>query len=94
MARLTSIEYLWLLLMAITLGNAVIAESADTNFIVTLLIAVSVAFKGRMVVDHFMELKNANRHIRKAMRLYFYIIPALFVLVYLFPKQLVRMTTL
>jgi hypothetical protein len=35
------------------------------------------------VIDHFMELKNANATLRRLMHLYFYLIPLVAFLVYL-----------
>ncbi|MEW8126870.1 MAG: cytochrome C oxidase subunit IV family protein, partial [Candidatus Thiodiazotropha endolucinida] len=62
--------------------------------IMILVITLTVAYKGRMIVDHFMELKDANRLLRNSMRIYFYVIPAMIVLVYLFPDLIARLTTL
>jgi len=94
MLQSKSVDFIWLLLMLLTLASGAVAESAEPGLIVTLAIAVSVAFKGRMVVDRFMELQHANRHLRAAMRAYFYVIPLMIVFVFLFPEQLARMTTL
>ena len=89
-----SINFIWGGLMAVTIGSALLAESGETNLLVTLLICLSIAFKGRMVVDRFMELRSANRYIRFSMNFYFYVVPALILIVYLFPDQLARITTL
>lgn len=80
--------------MLITLVNALIAETAEPSLIVTLLIASAVAIKGRVVVDHFMELKSAHPLIRISMQVYFYVIPAMMILVYLFPETIARWTQL
>lgn len=88
------IDVLWVLLMLITLVNALIAETAEPSLIVTLLIASAVAIKGRVVVDHFMELKSAHPLIRISMQVYFYVIPAMMILVYLFPETIARWTQL
>ncbi|HIP53002.1 MAG TPA: thiosulfate reductase [Chromatiales bacterium] len=89
-----SIDVIWLSLMALTLISATIAEKADPGLLVTAIIAVIIAFKGLMVVDRFMELATANRKLRFAMRLYFYVIPLLMVLTWLFPETIARLTTL
>ena len=89
-----TIDFIWLSMMGLTLLSATLAESADSGLIVTLIISLTIAFKGRMIVDRFMELATANRYLRNAMRLYFWVIPGLIVFVYLFPDVLVRMTTL
>ncbi|GAB4360409.1 MAG: hypothetical protein Kow006_30270 [Gammaproteobacteria bacterium] len=92
MLKRLSIDTLWLILMAMTLGTAALAESAEPGLLVTLAVAIAVALKGRIVVDRFMELLNAKRWLRDAMRLYFYVIPLLIVLVYLFPDVIVTVT--
>jgi len=56
--------------------------------------AAVLAIKGRIIVDHFMELKNAHRVLRTLMQVYFYVIPALIILVYLFPEKIAQWTTL
>lgn len=88
------IDRLWLLLVGLTLGGAWIGESAEPGLAVTMVIALTMAFKGRMVVDHFMELKTANRTLRNLMRGFFYVIPAVTVLTTLFGDWLARLTTL
>lgn len=89
MLKRLPIDIIWILLMAITVGTAALAERADSGLPVTLAVAGTVAFKGRMVVDRFMEMLNANRWLRDAMRIYFYVIPVMIVLVYLFPEVIV-----
>ena len=92
--QLEGIDRIWLLLTALTLMSALIAESADASLWVTLVVAGSVAYKGRMIVDHFMELNHSNRYLRRLMRAYFYVFPVLIVLVYLFPETIARWTVL
>ncbi|NOR52229.1 MAG: thiosulfate reductase [Gammaproteobacteria bacterium] len=89
-----NIDLTWVLLMAITINNAIIAETADTTLLISIVIATATAFKGYMVVEHFMGLRNANRFIRNMMRAYFFVIPLLIVLVQAFPEQIARMTQL
>jgi hypothetical protein len=88
------LDRLWLVLVALTLGGALIGESTDPSFVVTVIISLTMAFKGRVVVDHFMELKTANRKIRNLMRAYFYVLPAMTVLSYLFGDWIARLTML
>ncbi len=88
------LNIIWLILMAITVMNAMIAESENTGVAITILIAVSVSFKGHMVVDHFMGLKGANHYIRSWMNAYFYVIPSMMVIVYVFPEFIAQLTRL
>lgn len=88
------IDLLWLLLLALTLGGALIGETAEPSLAITLVIVATMAFKGRMIIDHFMELKTANRTLRNLMRAYFYVVPLIVVLTTLFGDWLARLTTL
>lgn len=88
------IDGLWLLLIGLTLAGTLIGESAEPGLAVTLIICLTMAFKGRMVIDHFMELNTANRKVRNMMRAYFYVLPAITVLTSLFGDWLARLTTL
>ncbi|MDP2829535.1 MAG: cytochrome C oxidase subunit IV family protein [Sulfuricellaceae bacterium] len=88
------IDRLWILLVALTLGGAWLGEAAESSLAVTIMISLTMAFKGRVVVDHFMELKTANRTLRNLMRGFFYVLPAVTVLTTLFGDWLARLTTL
>lgn len=70
------------------------AERADPGFVGVIIMAAVLAIKGRIIVDHFMELKSANKLLRTLMRSYFYVIPALIIIVYLFPEQIAKLTSL
>lgn len=89
-----TIDRLWFLLVALTLCGAVIGEAAEPGLAATLAIALSMAFKGRMVIDYFMGLKTANRTIRNLMYAYFYVIPLLTLLTWLYGDAIARLTTL
>ena len=68
--------------------------AAEPGFWVTLVIASIMAFKGRLVIDHFMELADANRTIRRMVRLYGIAIPLLLILTYVFGPQIASLTSL
>jgi hypothetical protein len=88
------LDLVWLLLVGLTLGGAFLGEAAESGFWVTVLIAAIMAFKGRLVIDHFMELADANRTIRRMVRLYGIAIPLLLVLTYVFGSQIASLTGL
>jgi len=88
------IDALWLLLIGLTLFSAYMAERAEPGFISVAIMAAVLAIKGRIIVDHFMELKHAHKLLRTLMRVYFYVIPALIIIVYLFPEQIAKWTSL
>ena len=88
------INYLWVLLIALTLFSAYMAERATPGLASVCIMAIVLAVKGRIIVDYFMELKEAHVILRALMRLYFYVIPALIILVYLFPEEIAKWTVL
>ena len=94
MSHIKFINILWLLLILLTLFSAYMAESATPGFNSIAIMALVLAIKGRIIVDYFMELKNSHVVLRTLMRVYFYVIPALIILVFLFPEQIARWTEL
>ena len=94
MSHIKFINILWLLLILLTLFSAYMAESATPGFNSIAIMALVLAIKGRIIVDHFMELKNSHVVLRTLMQVYFYVIPALIILVFLFPEQIARWTEL
>ena len=93
-AHIKLIDTLWLVLISLTLFSAYMAERAEPGFISVAIMAAVLAIKGRIIVDHFMELKSAHKLLRTLMRVYFYVIPTLIIIVALFPEQIARWTTL
>ncbi|NOQ90570.1 MAG: thiosulfate reductase [Gammaproteobacteria bacterium] len=89
-----TIGALWLLLIVLTLFSAYMAEQAPSGLNSVLIMAIVLAIKGRIIVDYFMELKEAHVILRALMRLYFYVIPALIILVYLYPEEIAQWTVL
>ena len=88
------INKLWIALIVLTLFSAYMAERGSPGFYSVAIMAIVLAAKGRIIVDHFMELKDAHFVLRTLMRVYFYVIPALIIIVYLFPEQIAKWTVL
>lgn len=88
------LDSVWLLLIGLTLGGAFLGEAVESGFRVTVIIAAIMAFKGRLVIDHFMELADANRTIRNMVRLYGLAIPLLLVLTDVFGPQIASLISL
>ena len=61
---------------------------------IALFVIITMAFKGRLVIDYFMELRHANRILRNLMRVYFYVLPLFTLFIYLFGDWLAQLTTL
>ncbi|PKI12812.1 cytochrome C oxidase subunit IV family protein [Colwellia sp. 12G3] len=73
------LEYYLAALIVITLLNTFLGEKFSSTTLVSILIAITVTYKGFIVIDHFMELKGANKNLRFLMRLYFVIFPSLII---------------
>lgn len=89
-----SVDWTWAILVTLTLAGVAIGEGAAPDFWVTLTVAAIAAFKGRLVIDQFMELGTAHPAIRRLVRLFGLLVPALIMLVYVFGPQIARVTTL
>lgn len=84
----------WLLLMVLTLSGTLLGEYALPGFWITVIIAGMTAFKGRLVIDQFMELNQASPVIRRIVRGFGLLVPALMILTYLLGTELVEITQL
>jgi hypothetical protein len=90
----TAVDISWVILMIITTANAFVAETAEPSLAITALICGSIAYKGRRIMDYFMELNHANSTIQFFMRSYFHVFPALIFLSDLFSEELAVLTTI
>ncbi|PKG83900.1 hypothetical protein CXF85_10325 [Colwellia sp. 75C3] len=79
MKSMGKLEWFLAALIAITLLNTFLGEQFSSTTLVSILIALTVTYKGFIVIDHFMELKGANKNLRFLMRLYFVIFPSLII---------------
>jgi hypothetical protein len=80
MKNIGKLEFYLGALIAITLFNTFLGEKFSSTTIVSILIALTVTYKGFVVIDHFMELKEANKNLRFLMRLYFLIFPSMIII--------------
>lgn len=93
-SKLNALDISWVILIIITSLNAFVAETAEPHLLITAIICFSIAYKGRRIMDYFMELNHANATIQKLMRSYFYVFPILIFLTDLFSKELATLTAL
>lgn len=77
MIRLGHAEKIWLLLVTLTFAGAWLAETGKAGWPLTLVVAGLIAFKGRMVIDHYMEMTAANAKIRRLLYLFVTLLPLL-----------------
>ncbi len=87
-------ERIWLLLIGLTLAGAWFAETGHPGWPLALLVAGLVAFKGRMVIDHYMEMTRANARIRHVLYTFVTIIPLLVIFSHGWGDLIRRLTTL
>ncbi|KGJ90541.1 cytochrome C oxidase subunit IV family protein [Thalassotalea sp. ND16A] len=80
MKRFGKLEYYFAALITITFSNTILGEGFDSTAFITIFVALTVMYKGLVVIDHFMELKEANRYLRMMMRTYFFFFPSLIIL--------------
>lgn len=89
-----SVSWTWALLISLTFLGVSIGEGSEPGLRITLVVAVITAVKGRLVVDQFMELGDAHPGIRRLVRLYGLLVPALMVVILLFGPEVARLTVL
>ena len=86
-------EKIWLLLVGLTGASAWFAETGHSSWALTLVVAGLIGFKGRLVIDHYMEMTTANAHIRRVLYAFATIVPVLVVLSHGWSETLRRLTT-
>ncbi len=79
MKQFTRLEWFWAVLICITLFNTFLGEQFVSTALVSVIVALTVMYKGIVVIDHFMELKHANKNLRWLMRMYFIIFPSMII---------------
>jgi hypothetical protein len=87
-------ERIWLLLVALTLAGAWLAETGHAGWPLTLVVAGLIAFKGRMVIDHYMAITGANPRIRAVLHGFVTLVPLLVVLSHGWGDVIKRLTTI
>jgi len=70
-------ERIWLLLVGLTLAGAWLAETGHAGWPLTLMVASLIAVKGRLVIDHYMEMRSANTRIRRLLHAFVTVVPLL-----------------
>ncbi len=87
-------EKIWLLLLALTLTGAWLAETGHAGWPLTLVVAGLIAFKGRMVIDHYMEVSGANPRIRAVLHGFVTVVPLLVLFSHGWGDVIRKLTTL
>lgn len=87
-------ERIWLLLVALTLAGAWLAETGRAGWPLALVVAGLIAVKGRLVIDRYMEITGAHPRIRAVLHGFVVLVPLLVVLSQGWGDALKRWTTL
>jgi hypothetical protein len=73
-------EKVWLLLIGLTIAGAALGETGQAGWPLTLTVVFLIAIKGGIVIDHYMEMRFADRRFRNILRLFITLIPLLVIL--------------
>lgn len=87
-------EKIWLLLATLTLGSAWLAETGHAGWPLAFIVAALIAFKSRMVIDHYMEMTRANTRIRRVLYGFAIIVPLMVLASHGWSDALRRLTTI
>jgi heme/copper-type cytochrome/quinol oxidase subunit 4 len=87
-------EKIWLLLVGLTLAAAWLAETGKSSWLLALVVAGLIGFKGLMVVDHYMEMTSANTRIRRVLYVFVGLVPLLVLASHGWSDVLKRLTTI
>lgn len=94
MTKKLNIALLWLVLIALTLGGSLLGEATVAGILPAMVIIVTMVVKGGLVIDYFMEMKDANPSLRNLMHAYFYVLSVMALLVYLFGDEIALLLTI
>lgn len=87
-------EKIWLTLVGLTLAGAWFAETGHAGWPLSLIVAGLIAFKGRLVIDHYMEMTGANTRIRRVLHAFVTVVPLLVLFSHGWGDLLRRLTTI
>jgi len=89
-----SAEKTWFALMGLTIFGAVLGEAGNVGWPLTLTVVALIVVKSGIVMDHYMEMRSANKHIRNVLRLFIILVPTLVILSFAWGEEIRRLTTL
>ena len=87
-------ERIWLALIGLTLIGALLGETGNAGWTLTLTVVALIFIKGSIVIDYYMEMRMANQRMRSVLRLFITIIPVLVIIVFVWGDQIRQLTTL
>ncbi|MDX2322386.1 MAG: hypothetical protein QNK26_17515 [Moritella sp.] len=81
-----NINLVWIILISLTLTSIFVAEQTPETALSIITVCFIIAIKGQLVIDKLIGLRFENQKIRAVMLSYFYILPVLFIIGFLFPE--------
>ena len=87
-------EKIWLTLISLTILGALLGETGNSGWPLTLTVAALIYIKGSIVINHYMEMRTANARIRNVLRLFITLIPILVIVTFAWGEAIRRLTTL
>lgn len=87
-------EKIWLLLIGLTATGAWLAEAGKSGWPLAFVVAGLIAIKGRLVIDHYMEMTGANTRLRRVLLAFVSLVPLLVFLSHGWSDVIRRLTTL
>jgi heme/copper-type cytochrome/quinol oxidase subunit 4 len=89
-----SVEKIWLALIGLTFAGALLGETGEAGWILTLTVIVLIAVKGGIVIDYYMELRDASQRMRNIMRLFVILVSIMVITNFLWGEQFRQLTTI
>jgi hypothetical protein len=85
-------ERIWLLLLGLTAAGAWLGETGERGWVLTVTVAFLIGFKGRLVIDHYMEMREASPTIRRVLYAFIVVVPVLVLLSHRYGDAIARLT--
>lgn len=92
MSETRKLDLVWIGLVLLSLVGARLGGPGDAGLSVTVMVALVMGIKVRLVCDYFLEMPTAHHRIRIAMYLFCYGMPILVILTTIFGDFLARIT--
>ena len=94
LAKIGHTERVWLLLIGLTLPGAMLGETGRAGWPLTFTVFFLIAFKGGIVIDHYMEMRLADKRFRNILRTFITLIPVLVLFSHGWGEVIRRLTTI
>ncbi len=87
-------EKIWLLLIGLTGAGAWLGETGHSSWTLAFVVAGLIALKGRLVIDHYMEMTSAKPRLRRVLYAFLAIVPTMVLVSHGWSDVLRRLTTI